>query len=194
MADKYKIFEALAKENKEDKDYRICLKMIDPSFLILAPHGGKIEPTTSEITREIAGDKFSHYCFEGIKLSKNSELHITSTNFDEPQCMELVRRCKTIITIHGKAGTGENIYMGGNDTALGNKIRYALNEAGFSAMDETNRYLMARNSQNICNRGQTGCGVQLEIHKGLRNKLKEDATLMTKFCSSIQAALIKSLS
>jgi phage replication-related protein YjqB (UPF0714/DUF867 family) len=64
---------------------------------VIAPHGGGIEPGTSELATAIAGDDFSLYLFEGLKSAGNGELHITSTNFDEPISakadMEWTGRC-----------------------------------------------------------------------------------------------------
>lgn len=191
MTDKYINFKELSQENTEGKDYVISLNNVGSPILILAPHGGKIEPTTSEITRKIAGDKFSYYCFEGKKTNRKGELHITSTNFDEPKCLKLVAQSEIIITIHGKAGAGERIFMGGKNKTLSDQIKAALLKADFNIEDETNPNLMARNKDNICNKGNSGNGVQLEIEKGLRDRLKTDQELIACFCSTIQMAIIK---
>jgi phage replication-related protein YjqB (UPF0714/DUF867 family) len=53
---------------------------------IIAPHGGKIEPGTSEIAAAIAGDDYSLYRFQGLRDRPREELHITSAKFDEPTC------------------------------------------------------------------------------------------------------------
>ncbi len=56
---------------------------------IIAPHGGKIEPGTSQIARSISGDLFNLYCFDGRKPRYNDHLHITSTKFDEPTAIRM---------------------------------------------------------------------------------------------------------
>ena len=39
---------------------------------IIAPHGGKIEPGTSEIVRSIAAEDYNFCAFEGIKPAGNN--------------------------------------------------------------------------------------------------------------------------
>lgn len=57
--DIYLNFNQLAeKESKES--YRILKVDKDSSVVVVAPHGGGIEPGTSEITREIAGKSLSY--------------------------------------------------------------------------------------------------------------------------------------
>lgn len=43
-----------------------------------APHGGGIEPGTSEIADAIGGERGSFYTFGGLKSSGTADLHITS--------------------------------------------------------------------------------------------------------------------
>jgi poly-gamma-glutamate hydrolase-like protein len=57
---------------------------------LVAPHGGGIEPGTSELADAIAASDLSFYTFEGLKPSGNTDLHITSTRFDEPMCLTLL--------------------------------------------------------------------------------------------------------
>jgi len=70
--------------------------------IIVAPHGGAIEPGTSEVAREVANNDLSLAIFEGIKPRNNDRLHITSTNFDEPRCVALVQESDTVVAIHGE--------------------------------------------------------------------------------------------
>src|SRR5207244_1480540 len=92
MPDKYPNFETLKKEKIESRDYVITVEHEGRSkgIIVIAPHGGKIEFGTSEIAREVAGHDHCFYLFEGKMQSGNGELHITSTNFDEPQARKLV--------------------------------------------------------------------------------------------------------
>lgn len=88
--DKYINFQALADVCKEGADYSIICRNNASHVAVIAPHGGGIEPGTSEIARAIAGDDLSFYAFQGVRPEKNSELHITSENFDEPRGIGLV--------------------------------------------------------------------------------------------------------
>ncbi len=63
-------------------------------ILVMAPHGGGIEPGTGDIADGVAGQHHSFYCFKGIKKQGNRALHITSNRFDEPLAMAMVRGSK----------------------------------------------------------------------------------------------------
>jgi phage replication-related protein YjqB (UPF0714/DUF867 family) len=177
MADKYPDFETLAQHERADVDYRIVARRAQPDFGIFAPHGGAIEAGTSEVAGALAGRLFTFYGFEGIKSSGNSDLHITSTRFDEPLCLELARDCTVIVTIHGESdGEAERVIVGGLDRALGAAFVAALTRAGFSATDDPPPELAGVDSDNLCNRGRSGAGVQLELSRGLRGSLFESLT------------------
>src|SRR5690348_10954404 len=63
--DKYRTFEALCNAEKVGIDFDIVqVRRRGAQVVIIAPHGGGIEPRTSEIAREIAGESFSYYAFE----------------------------------------------------------------------------------------------------------------------------------
>ena len=91
MADKYPDFATLARNERAGVDFGILVRRARPAFAIVSPHGGGIEPGTSEIADGIAVLDFSYYAFEGLKSQGNSDLHITSTRFDEPMCPHWTR-------------------------------------------------------------------------------------------------------
>ena len=63
MADKYASFQELERgERRGVYRVRSCLRRA--TIAVIAPHGGSIEPGTSEIARKIAGADFSIYAFE----------------------------------------------------------------------------------------------------------------------------------
>ena len=86
---------------------------------IIAPHGGKIEPRTSDLARRIAGDDYNFYCFEGIKDKDNACLHITSHRFDEPGAIKLVSKSDLVVAVHACTGTAGLVHIGGLDKKLG---------------------------------------------------------------------------
>ncbi|MES2191290.1 MAG: poly-gamma-glutamate hydrolase family protein [Pseudomonadota bacterium] len=92
LAKTFKSFADLAGAYTEGVDY--CIKRhagLHPSIAVVAPHGGTIEPPTSQIASDIAGQEFSCYLFEGIRKSNNYKtLHLTSEYFDERKCLELI--------------------------------------------------------------------------------------------------------
>lgn len=171
MPDKYRTFRELANSEAEEVDFRILLRRRDSRTAIIAPHGGAIEPGTSEIACAVAGDDLSFYAFEGLKPCHNSDLHITSRHFDEPRYLELIATTERIITVHGEAGDEDAVYLGGLDTAARAEIRRVLSAHRFTVLPHTDPGLQGREPLNICNRGRSGAGVQLEIAHGLRRTL-----------------------
>ncbi len=189
--DKYLNFEDLARHEAEGHDYRIVSKVVPSSEVaILAPHGGKIEFLTSELARSIAGADHNYYTFEGMKLSNNRELHVTSSNFDEPQCLDLIKSCRQVITMHGLEGGVMEIQVGGRDVDLRARIDAALRKAGFdSKVEITGRYGGA-DLLNICNRGMLKVGAQIEIRAGLRKILRGDPKAYESFVNATRIAIV----
>ena len=70
-ADKYTCFKDLAENECLGTDYRIQLCDLGSPVSIIATHGGRIEPKSSEIAKKIAGRTFNYYCFEGLKNRNN---------------------------------------------------------------------------------------------------------------------------
>jgi phage replication-related protein YjqB (UPF0714/DUF867 family) len=169
MVDKYKNFKELSDAENEGVDFRITLRRTKSNTIVVAPHGGSIERGTSEIAKAIAGKNYSFYAFEGSKPSGNRDLHITSTNFDEPHCLELVQSVSRVITIHGERGRQAIVYLGGRDKEMLVRLRSVLRSRGFDVHDHKN--LQGRDALNICNRGISQVGVQIEITAGLRHRL-----------------------
>jgi phage replication-related protein YjqB (UPF0714/DUF867 family) len=62
--DKYFTFAELA-AGEDPSAYRIVSMPRGSAVAIIAPHGGNIEPGTSELARAVAGQELSLYLFEG---------------------------------------------------------------------------------------------------------------------------------
>ncbi len=194
----YQSFFKLAKNEHEGKDFRVLVVERDSPIVIVAPHGGKIEPGTSEIAKALAGQDFSFYAFEGLKPHNNYRaLHITSRLFDEPRCVRMVGQSMIVMTVHGCKGDEPVVRVGGREEKLKYQIIEALRSAGLHAQggpaDQTGAHM-----NNICNRGLTGKGIQVEISAGLRHKLLEGSRedkeererLFTMFIQAIRSVLI----
>jgi phage replication-related protein YjqB (UPF0714/DUF867 family) len=166
--DKYVNFEQLTSIAKENVDYRRIVKQRNSSWAIIAPHGGGIEPGTSEIATAIAGFTHSLYIFEGIRSTRNNMLHITSTQFDDPQLLKLFKFIKTVLTLHGCSGNEPIAYVGGLLDDVRDKIIEKLNQAGIKAEISSNPSLQGRDMNNICNKGTLGKGNQIELSEALR--------------------------
>lgn len=167
QTDTYTNFADLAAHERDGVDYRIRLQS-RPGVAIVAPHGGGIEPGTSEIAEAVAGTNFAFYSFEGLLSLDNRRLHITSTRFDEPRAMSLIAKATTVVTIHGEGSSNEVVYIGGRDEILGSRMTAALRKAGFDVRIHPRKDLQGLGRDNICNRGKSGVGVQLELSAGIR--------------------------
>jgi phage replication-related protein YjqB (UPF0714/DUF867 family) len=168
---KYQSFKELASGEVEDIDYRIRYREGKSNIAIMAIHGGGIEPGTTEIAEETAGDRHSFYSFSGLKKSGNFVLHITSRRFDEPQGLAIAEQAETILSIHGCGDQDSMILIGGKDTQLKDKIQKTLQKAGFQT--KLSVRFPGLSPLNICNRCRSGAGVQLEICYGLRIRMFE---------------------
>lgn len=170
----YPRFAELARGEMEGVDYLVHKVQTESRILIMAPHGGGIEPGTSEIARAVAYPGWSHYDFEGMKRSGNSTLHITSTLFDEPRAVRMVAGHSVVVTLHGCAGSRPRVYTGGLHSALVQSIDQALHELGVETGVRVD--LSGKDAKNLCNRGTSGLGVQLELTWGLRLLMFRDLT------------------
>ena len=170
MADKYSSYEELTRSEIVGRDFAINFADRNTRILVIAPHAGAIEPGTSEITLAIAREELSYYMFEGTKNAGNGELHITSTNFDEPRALKMAQDSESIVAIHGEGSENDIVYLGGRNQDLQNHIESSLKEAGFKTGKHHNPKLQGTSQENICNRCASTSGVQLEIGKGLRKK------------------------
>jgi phage replication-related protein YjqB (UPF0714/DUF867 family) len=171
MADRYPSFHDLRQTEMEGRDYAIALHHRQTRVAVLAPHGGLIETGTTAIAQAIAADELSFYSFCGLKPGNNQDLHITSTRFDEPRCHALIATAHTVLTVHGEKSTGDVVFLGGLDEALGAHLQQALNASGFHVAPHHNPRMQGRHPHNICNLGRSGRGVQLELSRGLRSSL-----------------------
>jgi phage replication-related protein YjqB (UPF0714/DUF867 family) len=182
----YTSFRALAAREVEGQDYRIRVESRDPRVLIMAPHGGKIEPATSEVAEVIAGIDYSCYSFEGLKANGNAVLHIESHLFDEPRALSAVEKADIIITVHGQVDRKEEFVMvGGLDDGLRSGIQRQLEAAGFRTRPPSEG-LMGTDPMNICNRGRSRRGVQLEISRKVRDGLRTNQDQLQIFATAVR--------
>ncbi len=185
----YTSFKELADHEVEGQDFRIKMELRDSRVLIMAPHGGKIEPATAEIAEAIAGMDYSFYSFEGLKADGNSVLHIESHLFNEPRALEAVRKVEVVITVHGQLNQKDEFVMvGGLHDRLQSKIKQQLEAAGFQTRPPTEG-LMGTDPMNICNRGKSRHGVQLEVSRKVRELLRNDRDRLRVFAEAVRRAI-----
>jgi phage replication-related protein YjqB (UPF0714/DUF867 family) len=154
----------------EGVDYLVrVVSRVASNVAVLAPHGGRIEGRTSEIARLIAGDAHRLYLFEGLRSGGDNFdcLHLASHQFDEPRALELISDCDVVVAVHGYAAAGPDVLLGGLDERLKGEVAGAIAHCGLSCLTDGHRF-PGRHPRNICNRGRSGAGVQLELSEGLR--------------------------
>ena len=154
----------------QDKDYIIERKINNPEVVLLAIHGGNLEPGTSEIVKYIAADKYTYYSFEFLRKEIiHNKLHVPSTQFDEISCLEVVGPAKKVISFHGFLSNDEEIILGGLDDEMKAKLGQKLKNHQYST--RKNPKLRGISKENICNRNYRKKGLQIELSLGLREKM-----------------------
>ena len=69
-----------------------------------------------------------------MRPTNNGELHVTSTNYDEP-IQHMQSTANRSVTIHGALGTEPVTYIGGKDQSLITRIEDELRNAGFEVQE-----------------------------------------------------------
>ncbi|GAK13596.1 poly-gamma-glutamate hydrolase family protein [Geomicrobium sp. JCM 19039] len=177
--DRYETYDELKMQHMKGQDYDIHVSA--KQRMIIAPHGGGIEPGTSELTRLLAERTgMGFYIFEGRQRSGNADMHITSTHFDEPTCVHVVGESTTTLAIHGYLGKPEQreTIIGGRDEQLKRETLCALQTAGFTArIAEQGTLFSGQSPRNIVNMNRCLKGVQLEISLAQRMMFFHNFTL-----------------
>lgn len=170
-SDRYSDFEELKKNTTKNKDWRIVTKhRKDNNILLTAIHGGGIEPGTTELARRVSNvGKYNFYSFEGLRKHNNDQLHVTSTNYDEPKLIKMLEKSKETISIHGSSGDDPIVYIGGKDTKMSKSIAKALRKKDFT-VKESPKELNAQSDDNFVNKNDTDSGVQLELTTAQREE------------------------
>lgn len=196
--DKYVSYDQLKQHEKEGEDYVILVRESDSGIAVIAPHGGGIEPGTADIADDVARREHTFYAFKGIKRKGNAVLHIRSNRFNEPRGVTTAENADVVVSIHGYHGENDGVFIGGKNQELKRRMESMLNKAGFHAEITPKVGLRAQHLQNICNRCRSGQGVQLEISRGLREKMfdnlgrrscRRKTGLFFKFVDAVREAL-----
>ena len=174
MADLYPSMTALLADRVEGVDYTITtIQNPDSPVAITAVHGGNIERGSSEVGALIREyGNYNYFSFNAL-LSPSTDLHVTSTNYDEPTVLGMMAAADFVVGIHGKSGTDESIYVGGLDSAFRNIVWSKLEEAGFTCLLAPEG-IAGQEPMNITNRTRSGGGVQLETTTNLRKSFFTD--------------------
>ena len=190
MPDTYRSFRELQDSEREGKDWARKHEDRGSRILLLAPHGGWIEPLTTELAQAVAGPDFSFYSFLGLKDGGNARLHLTSHRFDDPLALEAVAKADRVLAIHGERSRhGAFVMVGGRWDELRMALSRVLGEAGFRVR-EPREGLGGLHRRNICNRGRLGAGGQLELSEGLRMHFRRDSANQQAFVRAVRRVLL----
>ncbi|MGC5033086.1 poly-gamma-glutamate hydrolase family protein [Micromonospora sp. DT229] len=184
----YASFAELAAAEPEGSAWsRTAVTVPGATWASIAIHGGGIERGSGEMARQVAGGFMSFYEFAGLKPSGNGDLHITSTLWDEPQCVALVGASRRTLSFHGYAGTADvaETAIGGLDTELVARVTAELVDADFRVITAPSE-IAGTNPANICNRNATSAGVQLEMSNALRRSFFPGGVLSAAMSASGQ--------
>jgi phage replication-related protein YjqB (UPF0714/DUF867 family) len=190
MTDRYWSMTELIRNHSEGIDYQIVERTGILPVLVVAPHGGKIEPCTTELAELTAGKDFSFYSFMGSMARGNyTILHVSSHRFDEPRLLRVLPRADRVITFHGeRRSPGSSVLVGGKDSELAAAVRDGLRAAGFDAR-ESPPGLEGEHPLNVCNRGRKRGGCQLELSRPLRSELRM-TRVRGRFVESVRQAVV----
>jgi phage replication-related protein YjqB (UPF0714/DUF867 family) len=160
-----------------------------PDTVVVALHGGGIEPGTSELCLAVAGyhpaggatggPVHDYWMFEGIRPRDNAILHVTSSHCDDPAGLATVAGSRRAVSLHGcsEAAAGlptgtAAVLVGGLDTTLKTTLLQMYAAAGVEAIDAAGvPALNGDDPANIVNRTLRGAGVQLELTAPLRARM-----------------------
>ncbi|MGB2568050.1 poly-gamma-glutamate hydrolase family protein [Micromonospora citrea] len=169
----YPSMTALRKVEKEEA-YDLTWTVTDSPLIVVAPHGGAIEPRTSEIASAIAGPEHTQCQFKGkLPAGQNfPRLHVTSVNWDVEECLILIRQRTHALSIHGMAGSDKTVHIGGLDAAKGAQLATALEAIdGINVVYPATGNVAGTLPENFVNKDADGAGVQLELTYALRMEL-----------------------
>jgi phage replication-related protein YjqB (UPF0714/DUF867 family) len=168
-----------------------------PKTVILAPHGGGIEPGTSELCLAVAGYHpanlpqvppagvtYDYWMFEGVREDDNRQLHVTSTGCDDDLAVSLCTGSLNALALHGFSpkppdfSEDDQVVLVGGATpdstpnALRDFLLDGLCDAHFDARKPAGHGELDGNDKcNIVNRTMLGMGAQLELSTPLRDAM-----------------------
>lgn len=166
-------FKQLCRQASEGLDFVVEMRGGRSALAVMAPHGGRIEPGTDLLADAIAGREHGYYAFKGLRKLNNAALHLASERFDEPRALRMAGKVHSVITVHGCRGMRPVVYAGGLAAGLKFEVIKSLKAAGFEAGESPSSSLAGVHRSNLCNRGRSGRGLQLELSQRLRHHLTD---------------------
>ena len=172
VKDEFKSMEDLKMVLQEGVDYRIKTRDRNSNVTVAAPHGGFIEPGSSELAEAISGDEYNLFDFRGLDNKHPRKAHVTSSHYKDPLLTELLNKSDICLSVHGMRGEEEALYVGGLNKELRELVTEKLTAAGFPANSNPPKF-RGEHQKNFINSPKDH-GVQLELSWGLRKTIMEE--------------------
>lgn len=189
--------EALKENETENVDWDKSHADNESPVLIIAPHGGSIEPHTDIIATAIGGDNFNLFIFRGLRRkNKDPWLHVTSTKYEEDDLMPLQKKSQIALAVHGAAnreGYAPLVtFMGGGNEKYRDLISARLHAYGFATIEAPSPLngSTPTNLVNRCGPGQNLAGIQLEISRGERDALADNPARLARYAKAVREVLL----
>lgn len=195
--DHYQNFAELAAKNVAGKDYKIEVQDRNSGTLVMAFHGGYIEPGTTELAKAVAGEDLSFYGFEGLVERETDEasytsslLHLTSAKFDEPLLLKLAQAKEFCLAIHGFGGIEADFCVGGANPDQRKLVAETLAKSlpAFKSCELCCNPFNGTSLKNPVNRCLKR-GVQIELSPRLRKQIISDSNLRQEIAQALRSAI-----
>lgn len=196
--DHYKSFAELTSTNVKGSDYQIEIAKRPSPYLVMAFHGGEIEPGSTELARELAQDRYSYYSFIGIKNNErdalsftSSDLHLTSARFDDPELLGMARDAQFSIALHGFGGTEADFCVGGASVSQRKNLVKILSEK-FPSLRSCELCCPPYNGTSLKNpvNASREAGVQIEMSPAVRKRILSDSEFKTSLAQTLEILFI----
>ena len=133
----------------------------------MAIHGGDLEAGTTELADYLAASSHLYYSFDALLGAASQPLWLSSTTYNEPTGLALLRQADYVLSWHGTAADAANdavTYVGGLDTATAALVAASLQGAGFTVNTVgPGTEGDADNPASFTNLGSRAIGVQVEV-------------------------------
>lgn len=189
--DTFKSLASLKQSLTEGHDYSISVVDRDSPVTVVSPHGGKIEPGTSELARALAKQGFNLFDFQALSNTAARMGHVTSTNFRDRRLTSLLNKSTVCVSFHRMRDRHQIIYLGGANRRLKEIAARALKEAGFRCTTDPPR-LKGLDPENFVNLAQDK-GLQVEIPVLVADSLIPDIDSRARLSSPYELQKKRSL-
>jgi len=169
MSEPYSSYSQLVLNTTQEIDYIVDVQQPSQEMALVAIHGGAIEPLTGEIVRAVAGERYSHYVFDGRRDYEIEALRIPLLRYDEMRLKALLQRSLAAVVIDGSPEQESVVHLGGGNRPLLAHVRAALEDLGW-APERLTLPGASYTPGRLYNWPKHG-GVLIELSRGLRQSL-----------------------